>query len=141
MTTDAIAAPRATPISLSLFDRYGPVVVVVAAIIVIWYAAAVWLNAPMQREKFANAGQTDVSISEFVSATWAQDRPVLPSPHQVLGEVRGGEPAGGAAAHDQDAALGGGFGHARTYRFFNHRWPVWAPWPQSSSSSEGGCAL
>lgn len=69
---------------------YGPVVpvvIVTAAIVVIWYLAAIWLNAPFQRDTFERAGNDTYSVRELVNATWSQDRPVLPAPHQVAQEI------------------------------------------------------
>ena len=51
------------------------------------YVAAVVLNAPFQRETFARAGAVDVPVTQFVAATLAQERPVLPAPHQVAVEI------------------------------------------------------
>ncbi len=65
----------------------GPVLVVVLAIILIWYAAAILLNAPFQRDIYERGGQTSYTTSELVLDTWNQDRPVLPAPHQVLKEI------------------------------------------------------
>nr|WP_198338452.1 ABC transporter permease [Labrenzia sp. VG12] len=65
----------------------GPVVVVVLAILAIWYIAAVALNTPFQHELYKRASQTDVPMSQLVSDTLAQDRPVLPAPHQVIVEI------------------------------------------------------
>ncbi|TCT09825.1 NitT/TauT family transport system permease protein [Tepidamorphus gemmatus] len=69
-----------------LRDRVIPVLVVVAAIIVIWYVAAVWLNAPFQRDTFLRANQ-DYTAAELIAATLNQERPVLPAPHQVAAEI------------------------------------------------------
>ena len=66
--------------------KTGPVLVVVLAIIAIWYVAAILMNAPWQRDVFARAG-TDYSTAELIAATWAQERPVLPAPHQVAVEI------------------------------------------------------
>ncbi len=63
-----------------------PVLVVVAAIVAIWYAATVWLNAPWQIDRYEKAG-TDWSVSQLVNDTMAQERPVLPAPHQVVVEI------------------------------------------------------
>lgn len=65
----------------------GPVLIVVAAILVFWYAAAVWMNAPWQSQLNQRAGLTDVPFTEFVAQTWAQDKPLLPAPHQVAAEI------------------------------------------------------
>ncbi|PTW59755.1 NitT/TauT family transport system permease protein [Breoghania corrubedonensis] len=67
--------------------RTGPVFVVVLAIIAIWYAAAVYLNAPFQRDTYARAKQADVPVTQLVTDTLNQDRPVLPAPHQVAEEI------------------------------------------------------
>ena len=67
-------------------DRVFPVLVVVAAIVAIWYVAAVLLNAPFQRESFARAEQA-YTTGDLVSATLNQERPVLPAPHQVGQEL------------------------------------------------------
>ena len=52
-----------------------------------WYLLAIQLNAKFQQELFERAGKTDIKVSEFVSATYSQDRPVLPAPHQVISEI------------------------------------------------------
>lgn len=63
-----------------------PVLTVVAAIFVIWYAAAVWLNAAWAYDRAARAG-AELSFSELVADTWSQDKPKLPAPHQVAVEL------------------------------------------------------
>jgi NitT/TauT family transport system permease protein len=63
-----------------------PVLIVSAAIVAIWYLAAIWMNAPFQRDLFTRA-DTAYSTSELVRATLSQERPVLPAPHQVLQEI------------------------------------------------------
>ncbi|MCY1707399.1 ABC transporter permease [Pannonibacter sp. SL95] len=65
----------------------GPVLVVLLAIVAIWYVAAVALNAPFQRDIYARAGQTDVPFLQLVNDTLAQERPILPSPAQVAVEI------------------------------------------------------
>lgn len=63
-----------------------PILTVVLAILVIWYVAAVPLNADWARDQAARA-DTTLSTSELVAATWNQDRPRLPTPHQVGAEL------------------------------------------------------
>ena len=71
----------------SLFrDKILPIGTVVLAIIAIWYAAAVFLNAPFERDQAQRAGTT-ISFSEILPRTMAQERPVLPAPHQVFTEL------------------------------------------------------
>jgi NitT/TauT family transport system permease protein len=66
--------------------KTGPVLVVILAIIAIWYVAAILMNTPWQRDVFARAG-TDYSTAELIAANLAQERPVLPAPHQVAAEI------------------------------------------------------
>jgi len=63
-----------------------PVLVVLGAIVALWYAFAIGLNAQWTRDQAARAGQ-EVSFSGLVSDTMGQDRPVLPAPHQVAAEL------------------------------------------------------
>ena len=63
-----------------------PILVVVAAIIGIWYAATVWLNTPWQLGVYEREGR-DWTAADLVVDTMAQERPVLPSPHQVAVEI------------------------------------------------------
>jgi NitT/TauT family transport system permease protein len=65
----------------------GPVTVVVLAIVALWYISAVALNTQFQQDIYARAGQSDVGISQLVTDTLFQERPVLPAPHQVLVEI------------------------------------------------------
>ena len=60
-----------------------PILTVLAVLVFIWYAAAVWLNSPWQVGVYERAEKTDWSVAEFVADTLAQERPVLPAPHQV----------------------------------------------------------
>ena len=67
--------------------RLLPVLTILLAIVAIWYAAAVWMNAPWQNQLNARADLVDVPFTEFAQQTWAQDKPVLPAPHQVFSEI------------------------------------------------------
>ena len=64
-----------------------PVLTVVAVIVAVWYAATVWLNAPFERDRAERAGKPAPSIGQLIPATMAQERPVLPAPHQVGQEL------------------------------------------------------
>ncbi|WP_413872188.1 ABC transporter permease [Albidovulum sp.] len=59
-----------------------PILAVLAAIVALWYAAAVWLNSAWTYDQAARAG-TEVSFGALVRDTLQQERPVLPAPHQV----------------------------------------------------------
>ncbi|HSF96874.1 MAG TPA: ABC transporter permease [Thermohalobaculum sp.] len=67
-------------------NRLLPVATILAAIVVLWYLGAVFLNAPWARDQAERAGTT-LSFSELVADTMAQERPVLPAPHQVAVEI------------------------------------------------------
>jgi NitT/TauT family transport system permease protein len=64
----------------------GPILTVLAVIVALWYAAAVWLNAAWTYDQAARAG-TEVTFGQVVADAMVQERPVLPPPHQVLAEV------------------------------------------------------
>ena len=55
-------------------------------IILLWYGAAVWMNAAWVRDQAARAGET-VTFAQIVPQTLNQERPVLPTPHQVVAEL------------------------------------------------------
>lgn len=75
------------PFSGLMSGTAGPVTVVVLAIIAIWYIAAVALNTPFQRDIYERADQTNVPVSQLVTDTLFQERPVMPAPHQVIVEI------------------------------------------------------
>jgi NitT/TauT family transport system permease protein len=60
-----------------------PVLTVVAVLMVVWYAAAVPMNAVVVEARLAAAGGGWWNTLEV---SWSHDRPVLPAPHQVLWE-------------------------------------------------------
>ncbi|MEL6482929.1 MAG: ABC transporter permease [Pseudomonadota bacterium] len=63
-----------------------PVLTVVAVIVVLWYGAAAVMNLAWERDQAARAG-TDPAITTMLANTMAQERPVLPTPHQVAVEL------------------------------------------------------
>ena len=65
---------------------YLPVASVLVAILVLWYGATVWLNSQWVYDQAARDG-VQVSFAEMIPATMAQQRPVLPAPHQVAAEL------------------------------------------------------
>ncbi|PYE45306.1 NitT/TauT family transport system permease protein [Rhizobium sp. PP-F2F-G20b] len=67
-------------------EKILPVLTILSALLVFWYAAAVYLNAPFERDTAARAGTT-ITFSEIVPRTMVQARPVLPAPHQVISEL------------------------------------------------------
>ena len=69
-----------------VFGRVAPVAVVVAAIMIVWYGFTVHLNAPWQLERYEKAG-TEWQMADLIRDTMAQERPVLPAPHQITTEI------------------------------------------------------
>ena len=63
-------------------NRVLPVLTVIAAIILVWYVAAIGMNAQWARDQAARAG-TELTTGALIADTLSQDRPVLPAPHQV----------------------------------------------------------
>ena len=63
-----------------------PVAVVLAVLVGCWYLACIPLNAAWTRDQAARA-DTSVSFRQVVAASFGQDRPVLPAPHQVAREL------------------------------------------------------
>jgi len=68
-------------------DAAVPVAVIVAILVVLWYIAAVALNAGIVRDGFERAG-TAYTTEELIAATLSNDRPLLPAPHQILVELK-----------------------------------------------------
>ena len=64
----------------------GPVFTILIAITAIWYASAVWLNSAWAYDKAKRANVT-ISFSEMVTDTMMQEKPLFPSPHQVIKEI------------------------------------------------------
>lgn len=67
-------------------QSFWPVVTVVGLLLVIWYAAAVWLNSDWTYDKATRSGEV-VTATSLVADTWAQKKPKLPAPHQVAAEI------------------------------------------------------
>ena len=73
---------------MTMIDRllhqgaFLPVLTVVASLIVIWYAGAVYLNSTQLIDRYQKKG-VDWDISRLAQDAWKMERPVLPAPHQV----------------------------------------------------------
>jgi NitT/TauT family transport system permease protein len=89
MATEAAAPSVRTPRSggRAAADGVLPVAVIVAVLVVLWYIAAVALNAGIVRDGFERAG-TAYTTEDLVAATLSHDRPLLPAPHQILVELK-----------------------------------------------------
>lgn len=62
-----------------------PILAVLVVLVVVWYAGAVFLNAPQVIE-LEFQGRTDWTWTELVQHTLSMARPVLPAPHQIAAE-------------------------------------------------------
>ncbi len=68
-------------------NRVLPLLTVLAALFAVWYVAAAVMNAPLQRDLFANADNKTYSTSDLVAASLNMERPKLPAPHQITAEL------------------------------------------------------
>jgi NitT/TauT family transport system permease protein len=64
-----------------------PIATVVLAVLAAWYVAAALMNAPLQRDLYANAGRADYSTKDLIVDSLNMERPKLPGPHQVVVEI------------------------------------------------------
>jgi len=70
----------------TLEDKIVPVLTILLVLIAIWYVAAVFLNAPFQRDMDTRNNVTSTT-AEFIGRTLSQPKPILPAPHQVAQNV------------------------------------------------------
>lgn len=61
-----------------------PVAVICLVILVVWYIAAIPMNAVVAEPKIAEAGGR---LADVLLVSWNLDRPVIPAPHQILIEM------------------------------------------------------
>lgn len=66
--------------------RVLPILTVLAGLMVIWYGAAIWMNAPWAYDKAARS-DVQLTASALVADTMSQKKPRLPAPHQVAQEI------------------------------------------------------
>lgn len=70
----------------TLRDKIIPVTTILAALVAIWYVAAILMNASFQRDMDIRANATPTTM-EFIEKTLSQPKPLLPAPHQVAQNV------------------------------------------------------
>ena len=68
----------------ALADR-APVIVVVAALIAIWYVAAVVMNIGLVRDAFERE-EAAYGLSDLLEGSLNAERPLVAAPHQVVGQ-------------------------------------------------------
>ena len=78
--------PSALPLGRRLVLQGVPVLVVLAAILLLWYGLTVWLNAAGVIERVLPA-DTAWTWLDLVAATMEMQRPVMPAPHQVARDL------------------------------------------------------
>ena len=66
-----------------MIRRSAPIFVVMLAVLVVWYAAAVWLNY----DTAANLADEGATRWQIIADTMQQGRPLLPAPHQIVVEM------------------------------------------------------
>jgi len=81
MTSSALALPRPAWATNWIAER-GPVLVVIAVLIVGWYLAAFFMNAPLVRDAFER-NEVKYTFSDLLAGTMEAERPIVPAPHQV----------------------------------------------------------
>jgi NitT/TauT family transport system permease protein len=69
-----------------LVERYAPLAAMVAAIVAIWYIAAIAMNWTLVRDGFERE-ETRYTISDVFVGTMDAERPLLPAPHQLAAAV------------------------------------------------------
>jgi NitT/TauT family transport system permease protein len=89
MTSSSLALPQRVPAARArdvLIERYAPLATMVAAIIAIWYIAAIAMNWAIVRDGFERE-ETPYTIADVLSGTMDAERPLLPAPHQLAAAV------------------------------------------------------
>ena len=66
--------------------KQAPILVVVSILFVLWYLAAILMNAPLLRDQFERE-ETKYTVSDLIAGTLNAERPVVPAPHQVVLEL------------------------------------------------------
>ena len=84
MTSSTFFSPRPAAIRWHpTLVRYAPVIVIVLALIALWYVAAVLMNMRIVRDQFER-DETRYTVEQLIAGTLSAERPLLPAPHQIL---------------------------------------------------------
>jgi NitT/TauT family transport system permease protein len=81
--TSSAPSPARPAARQSALARQAPVLVVVLALLAIWYCAAVLMNIGLVRDAFERE-ETGYTTGDLLSGSLAAERPRLPAPHQIL---------------------------------------------------------
>jgi NitT/TauT family transport system permease protein len=63
--------------------RAAPVIVIVLALVAIWYVAAVLMNKNLVRDQFER-DEMPYTAGDLIAGTMSAERPLLPAPHQIV---------------------------------------------------------
>jgi NitT/TauT family transport system permease protein len=85
MTSDALHS-RGPPAAWLWSGKTGPVVTIVLALIAIWYLSAVAMNMRGVADQFEREEQ-GYGFADLVAGSLEAERPLLPAPHQIVGEL------------------------------------------------------
>ncbi len=86
MTTSTMVMPIAGASgwrSHRLVTRYAPIIVILTALLVVWYIGAVLMNLSLVRGGFER-NETAYTVTDLLYGTMTAERPLLPAPHQVI---------------------------------------------------------
>ena len=85
MTSSALVLPRPAWRPTWLTER-APILLVVSILLVLWYLAAMLMNAPLVRDQFER-DETKYTTADLIAGTLEAERPVVPAPHQVVDQL------------------------------------------------------
>jgi NitT/TauT family transport system permease protein len=86
MTTEMVSAVSRFSLLALRSGPLLPIASIAGVIVLLWYAAAIVLNAPVLQSTYEREERT-VSFLEMVGDAWSMERPVLPAPHQIVEEL------------------------------------------------------
>jgi NitT/TauT family transport system permease protein len=78
-------APAGTPPRWrpSWLADLAPVLVILLALIIIWYVAAILMNMALVRDAFERE-ETSYTLADLIAGTLDAERPLVPAPHQIV---------------------------------------------------------
>jgi len=86
MTTEVASSVAGAKLrDVLIFARALPLATVLLIIGALWYLGAIGLNASQVRDQLNRSGQA-WTTADFIKGTWSMERPVLPTPDQVIAE-------------------------------------------------------
>jgi NitT/TauT family transport system permease protein len=86
-TVASAAVPGRSILARLFAGTAGPLTLICLVIVAVWYGAAVRMNAPFLLDQYQRQGET-WTFGRLVRDAWAQERPVLPAPHQIVLEIK-----------------------------------------------------